>query len=220
MFEGPIQDLIDELARLPGIGPKGAQRIAFHLLTADKADVDRLADSLRHVAENVRRLRTAAGLSQQALAETADVSRRMLVGIESGDANVSLNTLDRIAEALQVSFADLVKAPARDLRRIEALAWSGSTPGSQAVLLATAPAAHDVELWAWTLMPGDRYTSGADPAGWHEMFYVIEGRLTVELPSGEQVIDAGDFFVFPSDCRYAYRNDGQTPLRFIRNVVH
>ena len=56
---------------------------------------------LEHVAENVRRLRTAAGLSQQALAETADVSRRMLVGIESGDANVSLNTLDRIAEARQ-----------------------------------------------------------------------------------------------------------------------
>ena len=54
MFEGPIQDLIDELARLPGIGPKGAQRIAFHILTADKTDVERLADSLQHVAENVR----------------------------------------------------------------------------------------------------------------------------------------------------------------------
>ena len=54
MFEGPIQDLIDELARLPGIGPKAPQRIAFHILTADKTDVERLADSLRHVAENVR----------------------------------------------------------------------------------------------------------------------------------------------------------------------
>ena len=54
MFEGPIQELIDELARLPGIGPKGAQRIAFHILTADKADVERLADALRHVAEKVR----------------------------------------------------------------------------------------------------------------------------------------------------------------------
>ena len=83
---------------------------------------------LEHVAENVRRLRAAAGLSQQALAEAADVSRRMLVGIESGDANVSLNTLDRIAEALQVSFADLVKAPANDLRRIEALAADYNTP--------------------------------------------------------------------------------------------
>jgi len=54
VFEGPIQELIDELARLPGIGPKGAQRIAFHILTAPKDDVERLAESLRHVAERVR----------------------------------------------------------------------------------------------------------------------------------------------------------------------
>ena len=175
---------------------------------------------LEHVADNVRRLRTQAGLSQQALAEASDVSRRMLVAIESGDANVSLNTLDRIAEALAVTFADLVKAPANDLRRIEALAWSGSTRGSQAVLLATAPAVHEVELWAWTLMPGDRYASGPDPAGWHEMLHVIEGCLTMELPAGERQVQAGDFFVFPSDCVYAYRNDGDTALCFMRNVVH
>lgn len=47
---------------------------------------------LEHVAGNLRRLRQQAGLSQQALAEAAQVSRRMLVAIESGDANVSLNT--------------------------------------------------------------------------------------------------------------------------------
>jgi len=69
-------------------------------------------------------------------------------------------------------------------------------------------------------MPGDRYTSAADPAGWHEMFFVIEGDLVVELPGGDHVVAAGDFFVFPSDRDYAYRNDGATPLRFIRNVVH
>lgn len=54
MYEGPIQDLIDELGRLPGIGPKGAQRIAFHILQADKADVERLAATLREVTEKVR----------------------------------------------------------------------------------------------------------------------------------------------------------------------
>ena len=54
MYEGPIQALIDELGRLPGIGPKGAQRIAFHLLNADREDVDRLADALREVADKVR----------------------------------------------------------------------------------------------------------------------------------------------------------------------
>ena len=46
MYEGVLQDLIDEFARLPGIGPKGAQRIAFHLLEADPTDVQRLADTM------------------------------------------------------------------------------------------------------------------------------------------------------------------------------
>jgi len=54
MYEGAIQDLIDELGRLPGVGPKSAQRIAFHVLSADPADVNRLADSLRKVKELVR----------------------------------------------------------------------------------------------------------------------------------------------------------------------
>lgn len=54
MYEGAIQDLIDELGRLPGVGPKSAQRIAFHLLAADTTDVNRLAGALRRVKELVR----------------------------------------------------------------------------------------------------------------------------------------------------------------------
>ena len=54
MYEGIVQDLIDELGRLPGVGPKSAQRIAFHILSADPTDVMRLADALREVKEKVR----------------------------------------------------------------------------------------------------------------------------------------------------------------------
>jgi recombination protein RecR len=54
MYEGPVQDLIEELGRLPGVGPKGAQRIAFHLLAADPADVTRLAHALTEVKDKVR----------------------------------------------------------------------------------------------------------------------------------------------------------------------
>ena len=54
MYEGVVQDLIDELGRLPNIGPKSAQRIAFHLLQADPADVDRLVLSLTEVKARVR----------------------------------------------------------------------------------------------------------------------------------------------------------------------
>ena len=54
MYEGVVQDLIDELGRLPGVGPKSAQRIAFHLLAADPADVRRLTAAISEVKERVR----------------------------------------------------------------------------------------------------------------------------------------------------------------------
>ncbi|MDQ1704355.1 MAG: recombination protein RecR [Frankiaceae bacterium] len=54
MYEGAVQDLIDELGRLPGVGPKSAQRIAFHLLAADPVDVRRLVTALTEVKERVR----------------------------------------------------------------------------------------------------------------------------------------------------------------------
>lgn len=54
MYDGAVQDLIDELGRLPGIGPKSAQRIAFHVLAADAADVGRLAEALTRAKSNVR----------------------------------------------------------------------------------------------------------------------------------------------------------------------
>ena len=65
MYEGVIQDLIDELGLLPGVGPKGAQRIAFHLVSADPADVRRLAAALLEVLERVKFCRTCGNVAQE-----------------------------------------------------------------------------------------------------------------------------------------------------------
>lgn len=65
MYEGVVQDLIDELGRLPGVGPKSAQRIAFHLLAADPADVRRLADALLEIKERVRFCSTCGNVAQE-----------------------------------------------------------------------------------------------------------------------------------------------------------
>ena len=54
MYEGIIQDLIDELGKLPGIGPKSAQRIAFHIVQSERVDINHLVDVLRLVKEKVR----------------------------------------------------------------------------------------------------------------------------------------------------------------------
>ena len=65
MYEGIVQDLIDELGRLPGVGPKGAQRIAFYLLAADPEDVRRLAAALVEVTEKVRFCRTCGNVAEE-----------------------------------------------------------------------------------------------------------------------------------------------------------
>ena len=64
MYEGVVQDLIDELGRLPGVGPKSAQRIAFHLLQADPVDVRRLADVLIEVKAKVQFCTTCGNVSE------------------------------------------------------------------------------------------------------------------------------------------------------------
>lgn len=65
MYEGAVQDLIDELGRLPGVGPKSAQRIAFHVLAADPADVRRLVDALTEVKARVRFCEICGNVSQE-----------------------------------------------------------------------------------------------------------------------------------------------------------
>jgi recombination protein RecR len=64
VFEGPIQDLIDELARLPGIGPKSAQRLAFYVVKAPPQDARRLAEALVAAKERVRFCRECFGVAE------------------------------------------------------------------------------------------------------------------------------------------------------------
>ncbi|HEY8478203.1 MAG TPA: recombination mediator RecR [Spirillospora sp.] len=66
MYEGVVQNLIDELGRLPGVGPKSAQRIAFHLLAADPADVERLSKALKEVKDKVRFCGTCGNVAEEA----------------------------------------------------------------------------------------------------------------------------------------------------------
>jgi recombination protein RecR len=65
VYDGVIQNLIDELGRLPGVGPKGAQRIAFYLLSSDATDVRRLASILVEVTERVRFCRICGNVAEE-----------------------------------------------------------------------------------------------------------------------------------------------------------
>ena len=76
MYDGAVQDLIDELGRLPGVGPKSAQRIAFHLLGTDGDDVQRLADAITTVKEKVRFCDTCGNIAESELCRICADPRR------------------------------------------------------------------------------------------------------------------------------------------------
>jgi len=65
MYEGIIQSLIDELGRLPGIGPKSAQRIAFHVIQSERSDIERLVEVLRTVRERVKFCTVCGNISEE-----------------------------------------------------------------------------------------------------------------------------------------------------------
>ncbi|MGP5497446.1 recombination mediator RecR [Corynebacterium flavescens] len=76
MFEGPLQDLIDELSRLPGVGPKSAQRIAFHVLHMDPEDIERLQNALGAVRDGVTFCRICGNISREEICRICVNSQR------------------------------------------------------------------------------------------------------------------------------------------------
>ncbi|GAA4386499.1 recombination mediator RecR [Tsukamurella soli] len=76
MYEGPVQELIDELAKLPGVGPRGAQRIAFHLLGVQPGDIDRLTRALDRVRNDVRYCEVCGNVSAEIRCRICSDARR------------------------------------------------------------------------------------------------------------------------------------------------
>ena len=180
---------------------------------------------LKTISRNILAHRRARKWSQQDLADRSAVSRRMLGMIEGGESNVSLATLGHIAAAFKVTFSELVndpepgpadpgKGPGKGLQL-----WQGTQPGTKVDLLQSFPATRTVELWKWTIAPGDRYQGEPDLPGYREMVYVVRGELTLEREEGTLVLKAGDSLAFPSDRPYAFANSGKGSLSFVLNVV-
>ncbi|HOD32851.1 MAG: anaerobic benzoate catabolism transcriptional regulator [Acidobacteria bacterium ADurb.Bin340] len=180
---------------------------------------------LQTVAAKLLQKRRELNWSQQDLADRSQVSRRMIGMIESGESNVSLATLGHLAAALGITFSELVESaeatetgegvrPKRGLQL-----WQGSRTGTKVDLLQSFPASRSVELWKWTIAPGDRYEGEPDLPGYREMLYVIRGSLFLEREEGTQRLKAGDAIAFPSDRPYAFVNNGKVNLVFVLNVV-
>ena len=172
----------------------------------------------RAIGGRVRQGRAGRGWTLDQLAERSGVSRRMLVSIEQGSANPSIATLLLISDALGIGLPALVeldRSPGLRVTRAGTtpVLWRGKL-GGQAVLVAGTEPPDVVELWDWTLGPGDHHISEAHTPGTRELAQVQQGTITVEVADQPVILDAGDAVAFPGDVAHSYANPGTLPARF------
>jgi len=176
----------------------------------------------RLIGERVRQERQARQLTLDQLAEAADVSRRMLINIEQGVANPSIGILLKLSDTLGVGLSALVESPGPTAVKLTRsgtgpVLWSGEA-GGRAVLVASTVPPDVVELWDWTLGPGDRYASDAHASGTRELLHVLQGAVVVEVAEQVVTLQTGDALSFPGDVPHAYANPGASSARFSLSV--
>lgn len=181
--------------------------------------MDEGAETLaRVIGMRVKQERSARGWTLNQLAASAGVSRRMVVNVEQGSVNPSVGTLLRLSDALGVGLPALVEPPASKAAKVTrsdhgAVLWTGSA-GGRGVLVAGTEPPDVVELWDWTLAPGERHTSEAHVAGTRELLQIQQGTITVEIDGDAHVLDAGDALTFFGDADHSYSNPSHAPARF------
>lgn len=174
-----------------------------------------------------RRLRTARqarSWTLDDLAEASGVSRRMIVTIEAGRGNATLNTLLRLAAAVEIPLAELVSGSAASASIVvtevgdHVALWKGKGGGT-ALLVANARTPDALELWQWHLEPGEEYASQPHSPGTRELLHVTRGRLELMVGSDCVTLDTGAGASFTADVPHAYRAAGRRAADFTMTVL-
>lgn len=144
MYEGVIQDLIDELGRLPGIGPKSAQRIAFYLLQTDDDQAKKLAEVLTEVKEKVRFCEKCGNVSQEELCNICRDPRRSSEIICVVEESKDVQAIERTREFRGLYHVlggaiSPIDGIGPDNLRIKELVARLSNPAIKEVIIATDP---------------------------------------------------------------------------------
>jgi transcriptional regulator with XRE-family HTH domain len=179
--------------------------------------------TLETVARNVRSARAAAGLSLDALAARAEVSKGALVALEGARGNPNLATLVRLADALGWSVSSLMEDTRRDEPVVVAEAaevlplWTGPAGGTARLLL-TNPRPAPVEVWRWRLHPAERHDSRPHASGTTETLTVIRGQMTLTVGKSERLLRSGATAAFSADQPHAYAGAGRGPCELLMTV--
>jgi transcriptional regulator with XRE-family HTH domain len=171
------------------------------------------------IALAVRRLRSARSWTLDELAARSGISRRLIVQIEQAQANPSIGTLLRLADAFEVTLSELLPEPPTATAGIrpageEVRLWSGPRGGAGRLLINRGP----LELWSWMLGPGESHESEAHHAGCVELLTVTIGTLQLDVGGESFTLSSGDSAWFEATEAHAYRNPTRSTTRFTLSV--
>jgi transcriptional regulator with XRE-family HTH domain len=178
-------------------------------------------DVAAEIASRVRAERAQRRWTLDELAARSTVSRRMLVQIEQAQANPSLATLLKLAAALGVTLTDLLSHEPEDrpvavVREGDATTlWSTPAGSSARLLVSHGP----LELWSWTLQPGDRHTSQPHRPGSLELLTVQTGTVALDVGEHHVEIRTGDSARFDATRPHAYANPEASVATFTLAVL-
>jgi transcriptional regulator with XRE-family HTH domain len=167
------------------------------------------------IALAVRRLRSARSWTLDELAARSGISRRLVVQIEQAQANPSIGTLLRLADAFEVTLSELLPEPPTATAGMrpadeEVRLWTGPRGGAGRLLINRGP----LELWSWTLRPGESHESEAHHAGCVELLTVTTGTLQLDVGGESFRLSPGDSVWFEATEAHAYRNPARSTTRF------
>lgn len=178
----------------------------------------------RVIGARVKDERRAREWSLDKLSQEAGLSRRMVINVEQGAVNPSVGTLLRLSDALGIGLPGLVEPPppssaAQITRHGDgAVLWNGEFGGCGVLVAGTQPP-NVLELWDWTMHPGETHRSGSHSAGTRELLHVIDGAMVVEVGDSAVQLAVGDALNFLADLEHAYTNPYDHPVRFALTVL-
>lgn len=160
----------------------------------------------KNLADNIRRLREAHGLSQQRMADISGIPRPTWASLESGAANPTLTVLSKAAVALQVSIEELVGAPRTEVQHFRAGDIREHKRQGATVRPLVPEAISGLEITHMQLEPGGRMIGVPHTNGTREYLTCERGRIELIVSGEHWVLAAGDMIVFRGDQRHSYRN--------------
>ncbi len=163
-----------------------------------------------HLADNIRAVREARGLSQQQIAKAAGIPRATWTHLESGGANPTLAVLIKVANALQVRLDELLAAPHQPARHLKASELTVREKGGVRVRKLLPEPLPGLELERMELPPGARMAGVPHTPGTREYLTCERGTVELALANQRYLLEPGDVLTFRGDQRHSYHNPGSS----------